>query len=219
MKETGAHSSEQGDRESVRPSRNIWPFVCLTLVIGLLLIGFIFYLANQSTDQPSSMPGDISQASTSSSAEQNIRAAVEADAAALTSKYFPAESISATRASETKVEISISNVAYDTLSQAEQSAQQLSSALIEDLGISNSVVYLKDSVDNILITVVDGKTTYNAYEKPELENSQEYDPIVWVTDNGSRYHSSSTCSGMKDPSALTLSQAQELGYTACSKCN
>lgn len=35
---------------------------------------------------------------------------------------------------------------------------------------------------------------------------------------GSRYHSSSTCSSMKDPIALTQEEAQAQGYTPCQRC-
>lgn len=41
---------------------------------------------------------------------------------------------------------------------------------------------------------------------------------VWLTENGSRYHSRSSCSGMIDPSHTTLAWAQANGYTACRRC-
>ena len=41
---------------------------------------------------------------------------------------------------------------------------------------------------------------------------------VWVTATGSKYHSTSTCSGMKNPMKVTLEHAKEAGYTACQKC-
>ncbi len=41
---------------------------------------------------------------------------------------------------------------------------------------------------------------------------------VWLTENGSRYHCSSSCSGMIDPSHTTLAWAQANGYTACRRC-
>lgn len=50
-----------------------------------------------------------------------------------------------------------------------------------------------------------------------------YDPnniTVWIpTNGGSKYHSRSSCSGMKNPQQVTLAQAKASGYTACSKCN
>lgn len=42
---------------------------------------------------------------------------------------------------------------------------------------------------------------------------------VWIpTNGGTKYHSKSTCSGMKDPIRVDLSVAKANGYTACKKC-
>ena len=41
---------------------------------------------------------------------------------------------------------------------------------------------------------------------------------VWLTENGSRYHRRSDCSGMIAPSHTTLAWAQANGYTACRRC-
>lgn len=42
--------------------------------------------------------------------------------------------------------------------------------------------------------------------------------MVWIPKTGSKYHSTSTCSNMKNPSHVTLSYAQANGYTRCKKC-
>ena len=42
---------------------------------------------------------------------------------------------------------------------------------------------------------------------------------VWIpTNGGTKYHATSTCSGMVDPNYVTVEQALELGFTACKKC-
>ena len=42
---------------------------------------------------------------------------------------------------------------------------------------------------------------------------------VWIpTNGGTRYHSSSSCSSMKNPTQTTQSAAEAAGYTACRKC-
>lgn len=41
---------------------------------------------------------------------------------------------------------------------------------------------------------------------------------VWVSRKGTKYHYSSTCSGMKNPIAMTLQQALDAGKSPCSKC-
>ena len=46
----------------------------------------------------------------------------------------------------------------------------------------------------------------------------EYEEMVWIPRTGSKYHSNPECSRMKDPSHVTLSEAESRGYTPCSKC-
>lgn len=43
--------------------------------------------------------------------------------------------------------------------------------------------------------------------------------MVWIPQSGSKYHSTPSCSGMKDPTQVSLSEAQSRGYTACKRCN
>lgn len=45
------------------------------------------------------------------------------------------------------------------------------------------------------------------------------EPLVWIPKSGSKYHSKSTCSNMKNPSQVSLDVATGLGYTPCKKCN
>ena len=42
--------------------------------------------------------------------------------------------------------------------------------------------------------------------------------MVWCSRTGKKYHNSSTCSNMKNPFEITLSEATERGLTPCSKC-
>ncbi len=44
------------------------------------------------------------------------------------------------------------------------------------------------------------------------------DRTVWVSRTGSKYHYVKTCSNMKDPIEMTLSDAKAKGKTACSDC-
>ena len=41
---------------------------------------------------------------------------------------------------------------------------------------------------------------------------------VWIPRTGKKYHSSSSCSGMKNPSLVSQSYAESMGYTPCKKC-
>ena len=42
--------------------------------------------------------------------------------------------------------------------------------------------------------------------------------MVWIPRTGKKYHKKSTCSNMKNPSQVTVSEAKSRGYDPCSKC-
>ncbi len=49
--------------------------------------------------------------------------------------------------------------------------------------------------------------------------SESYDEVlVWICETGECYHSKSSCSRMKNPWQVTLSEAEEKNKRACSKC-
>ena len=41
---------------------------------------------------------------------------------------------------------------------------------------------------------------------------------VWIPQSGTKYHSIPSCSGMKDPVAVTKAEAERRGYTPCKRC-
>ena len=41
---------------------------------------------------------------------------------------------------------------------------------------------------------------------------------VWIPSTGSKYHSHASCSGMRSPRQVSISQAVSMGYSACKKC-
>ena len=57
-----------------------------------------------------------------------------------------------------------------------------------------------------------------AVEEPVASNNSGSSTMVWIPKSGKKYHRSSSCSNMKNPSQVTLEKAQSLGYTPCSKC-
>ena len=56
--------------------------------------------------------------------------------------------------------------------------------------------------------------------KPPVETTKDTSDYgtCWITERGKRYHSTSTCSGMKDPIQTSIGNAKDLGYSACGKC-
>lgn len=42
---------------------------------------------------------------------------------------------------------------------------------------------------------------------------------VWISASGSKYHAKSDCSGMENPTEITLQEALDMGKEACKRCN
>lgn len=63
-----------------------------------------------------------------------------------------------------------------------------------------------------------------AREQAEREAAQQVhreEPIanmVWIPVSGKKYHNNPSCSNMKNPSQVTIGQAQSSGYEPCKKC-
>lgn len=57
-------------------------------------------------------------------------------------------------------------------------------------------------------------------EKPSEEPVQEPEKttMVWIPQSGSKYHSRSGCSNMKNPQQVTEEDAQNMGYEPCKRC-
>ena len=57
-------------------------------------------------------------------------------------------------------------------------------------------------------------------KKPAVTTApEEKVEMVWISSSGKKYHSKSSCSGMKSPSSVSIDYAKQHGYTACSKCH
>ena len=52
----------------------------------------------------------------------------------------------------------------------------------------------------------------------ETEEETEYVETVWIPSSGTKYHSHSSCSGMKNPSKVSKSDAVAWGYSPCGRC-
>lgn len=69
-------------------------------------------------------------------------------------------------------------------------------------------------------------TTHSSTTKPKPSTtlqtanpfSASYDPTVYVTDTGSKYHTAG-CSYLKSKHEIRLSVAIDMGYTPCSRCS
>lgn len=55
----------------------------------------------------------------------------------------------------------------------------------------------------------------SSYEAPVTNNIST---MVWIPRTGKKYHRNSSCSNMKNPTQVTLEDAQARGYEPCKKC-
>ena len=62
-------------------------------------------------------------------------------------------------------------------------------------------------------------TEQESTESEPTESESDSDTTVWISENGTKYHTSATCSGMKEPTSLPLAEARQQGYTACKRCH
>ena len=61
-------------------------------------------------------------------------------------------------------------------------------------------------------------STVTTTPKPETNNNTGGSNMVWIPNSGSKYHSHSGCSNMKNPTQVTKSEAENRGFEACKKC-
>ncbi len=75
----------------------------------------------------------------------------------------------------------------------------------------------------------DGSTAYVAADyltegeaaletEPPVQPQVQQEALVWIPRTGSKYHSNSGCSNMKNPSQVTKDNAVSMGYEPCKKC-
>ena len=61
-------------------------------------------------------------------------------------------------------------------------------------------------------------TQAQAEQEAAAQTQQPQEQMVWISQSGSKYHSNSSCSNMKNPTQITISEAQNRGLEPCKKC-
>ena len=59
---------------------------------------------------------------------------------------------------------------------------------------------------------------YSESENETISSNENTSSMVWISENGKRYHNKATCSGMKSPKKVTEEYAEEHGYEPCKRC-
>lgn len=70
-----------------------------------------------------------------------------------------------------------------------------------------------------LIAAEEAKKQAEEKAAQQVAAQEKQEEMVWIPSSGSKYHSRSGCSGMKNPTQITLSDAKAKGYTACKRCH
>lgn len=231
VKETSGKSHATPSQNHYQPKhKSKWPYVLIAVAVGLWAIFFLLLFASCNTSKEPSPPiisSELPVSSVSTSQQGMVSSeALEADTLKLAENVFPPDAISHVKISDLKAEVfTLSSSDSIVWNEAEKAAQEASKTILETLGLDYAIVYIQDESGYNLLTVINGKTSYSsqsttqADENTVTSNSQSHEEFVWVSENGTKYHSISSCSNMQSPRQISLSSAIASGYTACKKCH
>ena len=74
------------------------------------------------------------------------------------------------------------------------------------------------TTENLIEEISTEETFIEEPVEPEAEEKDTYQEMVWIPSSGSKYHSRSGCSGMKNPSQVSKENAIARGYSPCGRC-
>ena len=92
-------------------------------------------------------------------------------------------------------------------------------ALADSSSLEDDLTSLSDADLLLLKQLVDAEVESRGLLISAQDGQTSDDPLVWIPRSGSKYHSKSTCSNMKNPIQVTLSEAKKSGYDPCKKCH
>lgn len=76
------------------------------------------------------------------------------------------------------------------------------------------IYYILSKVTENTASQTDKASESKIIDTESDSNSQK----VWITENGTKYHNKSTCSGMLSPQEVSKTYAEEMGYEPCKRC-
>ncbi len=92
----------------------------------------------------------------------------------------------------------------------------------EDLSSSQSTTSVYDKTDSSKTLSTSSNTVSSDPEEAGVTSAAQdgQDTMVWIpTNGGTKYHSKSSCSKMKNPDYVTKSEAISKGFEPCKRCN
>lgn len=76
----------------------------------------------------------------------------------------------------------------------------------------------EETTQKPVTTTKKAETTTKEQTTAVVIYDDEASEMVWIPNSGKRYHDNPSCSGMKNPTYVTIDEAIDLGYTACGRC-
>ena len=93
--------------------------------------------------------------------------------------------------------------------------------LISRLEPKERIVYINSAFNNSSVTS-SKEEIISEQEEAETDTDTDTDTedviMVWIPEHGKKYHSDYDCSGMKNPTEVTLEYAESWGYDPCYFC-
>lgn len=106
-----------------------------------------------------------------------------------------------------------------------RSSSSTDSEILGKLGVNDTVDVISTDGDWTAILYNGNKayvaSAYLSSSKTTVLSESYTDEVgeqVWIPKTGSKYHRRSGCSGMKNPTQVSRSKAESLGYQPCKKC-
>lgn len=115
--------------------------------------------------------------------------------------------------SSEKVLLTSTQEPFDDISSIEEMSSEEEISSKED--ISSKAVSSREESSS---KAVSSKEVSSREVSSEQVKESVTERMVWIPKSGKKYHQNPSCSNMNNPSQVTISRAESLGYTPCKKC-
>jgi uncharacterized protein YcfL len=119
---------------------------------------------------------------------------------------------------ENTVEISDTTTALQNENKEEVSSPSNEETQDTDTTYNKNVATNQDKTESFF-TNASNNTPIIQTENNAVSKTQNTSNEVWIPQTGKKYHSNPSCSGMNNPSKVSLTEAESLGFTACKRCH
>lgn len=119
---------------------------------------------------------------------------------------------------ENTVEIPDTTTALQNENKEEVSSPSNEETQETDTTYNKNIATNQDKTESFFTNASDNTPTIQT-ENNAVSKTQNTSNEVWIPKSGKKYHSNPSCSGMNNPSKVSLTEAESLGFTACKRCH